>query len=93
MFEGLLKKRKIEGFRAKLTEADQKREPTMRLSGEGQTTVIKKPVTNVAQSKGAGATKEMMREEREDYEENEIAKEAYERALMEAEIERRRKQR
>ena len=92
MFEGLLKKRKIEGFRAKLTEADQKWEPTMRLSGEGQTTVIKKPVTNVAQSKGAGATKEMMREEREDYEAEQEA-ERIQRQILDEEERKKRNQR
>ena len=77
------KKFKLKGLTNKLER--------YRISGEGQTSVIKHPVTNVEMKKGMKATKEMMPEEREDIELDESAQELQDQALLEAEIERKKK--
>lgn len=81
MFEGLLKKRKIEGFRAKLTEADQKWEPTM---------VVSDPRKQVYRK--SGEVSEMMPEEREDYEAEQEA-ERIQRQILDEEERKKRNQR
>ena len=76
--ESLLKKKVKSGLISKIVSAES---GTERFAGEGKTTVIKHPVTNVVQSKGAGANKEMMRAEREDYEDDQYAQYLQEKAL------------
>ena len=60
-----------------------------RLEGEGRTTVIKHPVTNVEQhreknSKTIKATTDMMPKEREDYEDEQTAQSIYEAIIRKA---------
>lgn len=99
--ESLLKKKAKSGLIQNIVDAEsgvdrftapEDDDKPYRLEGEGRTTVMKRPVTNVFQSKGAGATKEMMREEREDYEDEQKAQSVYEMMLRQAEEERKRKQ-
>ena len=80
-----------ERFNRSPASSDEDMESSYRFSGGGKTSVIKHPVTNVEQSKGAGATKEMMRAEREDYEDEQGAQYLYDKMIRESEEEMNRK--